>query len=120
MLDAKLQLKPGQTIAYMGKVMVFNIAAKPAEILNADAVLAFTPNEAALRRELSTLQYVASLGKLVRVAYPKAGQLGADINRDSIRAIANDKGLDPVRQISMDAIWSALRLKALPGGPPAG
>jgi len=73
----------------------------------------FTASEAELRRRLGELQAAAGQGKLTWVAYPKAGQLQTDINRDSIRSIANQNRLDPVRQIALDDIWSAMRLKSL-------
>ena len=37
------------------------------------------------------------------------GQLGTDLNRDRIRE--SIVGLDTVRQVAIDNVWSALRLK---------
>jgi hypothetical protein len=45
------------------------------------------------------------------VAYPKAGQLGTDLNRDPLAAAFTASGLRPVRQVSIDATWSALRFR---------
>jgi hypothetical protein len=46
------------------------------------------------------------------VAYPKAGQLGTDINRDTLAASLTDRGAQPVRQVALDDVWSALRFRA--------
>jgi hypothetical protein len=46
---------------------------------------------------------------LAWVAYPKACQLGTDLNRDSLAALMSERGVRPVRQVSVDGTWSALR-----------
>lgn len=113
MLDKKLQLKDGQTIAIMGSPAPLPLAATLTDMQTADAVMVFAVNEAALRQQLDVLQQAAGTDKLVWLAYPKTKQLGTDLNRDIIRDLANQNGLDPVRQIAIDDIWSALRLKKL-------
>jgi len=45
------------------------------------------------------------------VAYPKAGQLDTDINRDSLAALVTEHGVRPVRHIATGEVWSALRLR---------
>lgn len=47
------------------------------------------------------------------ISYPKARQLGTDLNRDIIWKMLNDRGLRPVTQVSIDETWSALRIKQL-------
>lgn len=114
MLDKKLQLKQGESIAVVGAAAPgLDLETKPVDIQAADAILDFVTLEADFMRELPHLQTAAKASKLTWVAYPKAKQLSTDLNRDIIRSIANDNGLDPVRQISIDDVWSALRLKAL-------
>lgn len=112
MLDKKLQLKDGQTIALVNSHMTLELTVPQAAVGDADAVLVFTANEAELRQNLAALK-AAAADKLTWLAYPKAKQLGTDINRDIVRDIANQNGLDPVRQIALDDTWSALRLKLL-------
>ncbi|MBW3554321.1 MAG: hypothetical protein KY466_12455 [Gemmatimonadetes bacterium] len=46
---------------------------------------------------------------LAWIAYPKAGQLRTDLNRD-VRA-AGAHGLKGLRQIAIDEVWSALRFR---------
>jgi hypothetical protein len=45
------------------------------------------------------------------VSYPKSGQLGTDLNRDSLAARVSTGGIQPVRQIALDDVWSALRFR---------
>ncbi len=113
MLDKKLQLKDNQTIAIINAQATLEVIAPQAQPDDADAVLVFTANELQLRQHLAELQAAATAQKLTWIAYPKAKQLGTDLNRDVIRALANENGLDPVRQIAINDTWSALRLKAL-------
>ncbi|HEY4160919.1 MAG TPA: hypothetical protein VGM08_02545 [Candidatus Saccharimonadales bacterium] len=113
MLDKKLQLKDGERVAIFGNAAALELQAKRSDIAGAGAVLNFVTSEADLMQALPTLQSAASSGRLTWVAYPKAKQLATDLNRNIIRKIANDNGLDPIRQIAVDEVWSALRLKAL-------
>jgi hypothetical protein len=105
--------KEGQKIWISGGPKKLAIKVKRGTEAAAGAVLIFVKNESGLRKNLGKLRKAARALKLAWVAYPKAGQLGTDINRDSIHAIAQKNGLDPVRQIAIDEIWSALRLKSL-------
>ena len=49
--------------------------------------------------------------KLAWIAYPKAGRLGTDLNRDILAATLAGEGVRPVRQIAIDETWSALRFR---------
>jgi hypothetical protein len=110
-LDSKLQIKPGQSIAVVGEGPALDLAAVQAAPDDADAVLAFAVNSGELRSRFAALAEVAGRGGLAWVAYPKARQLGTDLNRDVIRELAPSAGMEPVRQVSLDETWSALRLK---------
>lgn len=112
-LDTKLQLKPGQRIAIVGEGPALDIAATSAGSGEADAVLAFALDGSQLRARFAVLAEVAGRGGLAWVAYPKARQLGTDLNRDVIAELAPSAGMEPVRQVSLDDIWSALRLKPI-------
>jgi hypothetical protein len=48
---------------------------------------------------------------LTWVAYPKAGKLGTDLNRDVLAELVKTRGVQPVRQVALDDTWSALRLR---------
>lgn len=113
MIDKKLQLKEGQRIAIIGNAPSLDMHADKTTVPECDAVLIFITHEADIAAAFSTLRVAAQQNKLAWIAYPKAKQLSTDLNRDSIRKLANDNGLDPVRQVSIDEVWSALRLKIL-------
>lgn len=113
MLDGKLQLKDGQSIAVVGGPERLELTAERTTPDSADAVLVFARDRAQLMQHLDDLKRAAQSNKLTWVAYPKEKQLDTDLNRDIVRSIVNEKGLDPVRQVAVDETWSALRLKQL-------
>ena len=88
-----------------------DVAAPQAAPDAANAILVFAKNRAELEQRIDLLREAAQRGALTWLAYPKARQLETDLNRDIIRDLALDRGLDLVRQVSIDDIWSALRLK---------
>jgi hypothetical protein len=51
----------------------------------------------------------ARADRLAWISYPKGGQLGTDLNRDRLAAALAGQGVQPVRQVSIDDTWSALR-----------
>jgi hypothetical protein len=109
-LLAKLQVKSGQTIAVVGGAPegadTWELSTEPT---TADALLIYVQDAAALTAATPELQRAAGRGAICWIAYPKAGQLGTDLNRDRIRE--SILGLDTVRQVAIDDVWSALRLK---------
>jgi hypothetical protein len=113
MLVSKLQIKEGQTLVTQGMPAGILIEVPRADWGAADAMLLFATNKLELDGGLEGLQQAAQAGKLTWIAYPKAGQLGTDLNRDVLRIFLNEHQLDTVRQIALDDTWSALRLKAL-------
>ena len=113
MLDGKLQLKEGQTIALVNNPYDFEIAAPRAEADSADSVMVFATNRVELDQRMRMLRDAVERGALAWLGYPKAKQLNTDLNRDIIRDLVRDRGLDPVRQVSLDETWSGLRLKPL-------
>jgi len=51
--------------------------------------------------------------RLAWIAYPKARQLGTDLNRDVLAALVEARGAQPVRSVSINGVWSALRFRPL-------
>jgi len=43
------------------------------------------------------------------------GKPGTDLNRDRLAAALADRGVQPVRQVSIDDTWSALRFRPASG-----
>jgi len=111
-VSSKLQLKPGQSVAVLnappGLVLPAVVAA--AAGADADAVVAFVVRQDDLG---SAEQAVAAAraDRLAWIGYPKGGQLGTDLNRDRLVAALADRGVQPVRQVSIDDTWSALRFR---------
>jgi hypothetical protein len=111
-VSGKLQLKPGQSVAVLnpppGLVLPGLVAAATAA--DADAVVAFVVRQDDLG---SAEQAVAAAraDRLAWIGYPKGGQLGTDLNRDRLVAALAGHGVQPVRQVSIDGTWSALRFR---------
>ena len=109
-LSAKLQIKAGQTVALVNPPSGFQLDAPTAEDRD-DAVLLFVRD----RDELETLGEAffraARDDRLAWLAYPKAGQLDTDLNRDTLWEQTKSRGVRPVRQVSIDEVWSALRFR---------
>ena len=115
-LAGKLQIKPGTGVALLRRPAEVELeiepAAKVADPGTADAVLVFVTTAADLSSpDVNALVSAAQRDALAWLAYPKAGQLVTDLNRDSLAAHVIERGVRPVRQVSIDATWSALRLR---------
>lgn len=63
------------------------------------------------RGKVDPLVAAAEADRLAWVAYPKAGQLGTDLNRDIVWKHMLARGVQAVRQIAIDEVWSALRFR---------
>jgi hypothetical protein len=114
-LAAKLQIKPGTQVAVVAVPTdgpdlagLGPLATDPAE---AGAVIAFARRRADLSQTAGPAVEAAREDRLAWIAYPKAGQLGTDINRDLLAAAVAELGIRPVRQVSLDEVWSALRFR---------
>lgn len=115
-ISAKMQIKPGQRIAILASTSdVPSITAEGAETTDrpesADVVVAFVRTRADLDTVAAPAIEAARRDKLSWIAYPKAGKLGTDVNRDVLRETLADRGVQPVRQIAVDEVWSALRFR---------
>jgi hypothetical protein len=115
-LAGKLQLKPGQSVALVnppaGNGLDLGsdhpVADGPDQ---ADAVIAFCLGRDDLDRLSDQFVPSAKRDALTWVAYPKAGKLGTDLNRDVLAELVKARGVQPVRQVALDETWSALRLR---------
>jgi hypothetical protein len=82
-----------------------------ADAASADAVVAFARNRAELDTVAAPAVEAARQDRLAWIAYPKAGKLGTDLNRDILAALLTARGVQPVRQVAIDETWSALRFR---------
>jgi hypothetical protein len=117
-LARKLQLKPDSRVALLGVPpgLETQLAAGIPVTMDsdaADAVVAFVHLASDLDGAAAVVLDAAREDRLSWLAYPKAGQLGTDLNRDRLAAAVQKRGVQPVRQISIDEVWSALRLRPL-------
>jgi hypothetical protein len=114
-LSAKLQIKPGQRIAVVPAAAdvpdVVAGAPLAADTGEADVVVAFARTVADLDGVAGPAVEAARADKLAWIAYPKAGQLGTDLNRDILARSLTGRGVRPVRQVAIDDVWSALRFR---------
>jgi hypothetical protein len=113
-LASKLQLKGEQRVE---GVSVPHSVASVLPMANGEgaddktALLIFVENQSALASLQLKIVDAATKDRLTWVAYPKSGQLGTDLNRDSLASVLTKAGVQPVRQGSIDGVWSALRFR---------
>jgi hypothetical protein len=114
-LARKLQLSPSQPVFLAGcppDVSLELPGAYPVPTDSEDAAaIFFCVDRSALEQRRRHLVEAARRDRLVWLAYPKAGRLGTDLNRDTVAALLADDGVRPVRQIAIDDTWSALRFR---------
>ncbi len=114
-LAEKLQLTPGQPVECNGAPQSFAERWAGDEAAgdgpqNA-ALFLFVANRTALENHRAQIVEAVSSDRLTWVMYPKAGQLATDLNRDSVAALLQESGIQPVRQVAIDGVWSALRFR---------
>jgi hypothetical protein len=110
-LSSKLQMTEGQAVRLVNAPKGFPIDAPTTRARNADAVVAFVKDRAELERYRDVVVEQARAERLAWLAYPKAGQLGTDLNRDTVWELLRGSGARPVRQVALDETWSALRFR---------
>lgn len=113
-LAQKLLVRPGALVhvknAPAGLAVVEPDAATP-NPKAAGTVLLFARTAAEAGKHLPPL--AKALGEEARlwVAYPKAGKLETDLNRDRLWALAEKRGFTGVRLVALDETWSAMMLR---------
>lgn len=111
-LAKKLNLKDGMTMRVVGKPSGFDfddvrITSSP----KADAIFVFVKTLSEVDAKCEAMIAAAKADRIAWAAYPKAGQLGTDLNRDVLWRHLLKSGVQGVRQIALDAVWSALRFR---------
>lgn len=111
-LAKKLNLKEGMTVRTVDAPKDIDLGDVPlSKSPSTEAILVFVADTKALAKHEGALIEVARRDGLAWIAYPKGGQLGTDLNRDIVWQLLQDKGIRPVRQVSLDEVWSALRFR---------
>lgn len=80
---------------------------------DADVVLLFVRDRADVEGLAGAAVDLALREGLSWIAYPKAGQLGTDLNRDVLWELLGSRGVRPVRNVAIDDTWSALRFRPI-------
>jgi hypothetical protein len=120
-LASKLQLKSGHRMECVGvpESVTSELAActgtggGDVDGSHDAGLLVFVADRAILEEHRDQIVTAVNGGRLTWVSYPKSGQLGTDLNRDSLAALLTESGVEPVRQIAIDPVWSALRFRPL-------
>ena len=116
----KLLIKPGFTILILNEPDGYRENLKLSDSVTVltktrgmvDWIQVFVTSRLELEKWLPGLSMNLKPNGLLWITYPKGtSKIKADINRDSINAYAKTLGLKGVAMISIDEVWSALRLK---------
>jgi hypothetical protein len=111
-LSKKLNLGPAMLLRVIGRpkdVELGDVATTSAK--KCEALMLFARNVRELEAQLELVVDFAKADKLTWVAYPKAKQLDTDLNRDILWQRLHEHGIDGVRQVAIDDVWSALRFR---------
>jgi hypothetical protein len=111
-LAKKLNVRAGMTVRVVGKPGTLDLDDVPTtRSPNAESVVVFVTTIDELREREAGI-VAAARDRLTWVAYPKAGQLATDLNRDILSKHLQARGLDGVRQVALDSVWSAIRFRS--------
>jgi hypothetical protein len=111
-LAKKLNLKDGMTMRALGKPPGFDFGdVKLSTSVKADAIFVFVKSLGEVDAKCAPVIAAAKADRIAWAAYPKAGQLGTDLNRDVLWQHLLKSGVQGVRQIALDSVWSALRFR---------
>jgi len=89
------------------------VLSDPATSETADFVIGFVVLAGDLDGIAAPAIAAARDDRLAWIAYPKSRQLGTDLNRDILAALVTARGAKPVRSVSIDGVWSAIRFRPL-------
>ena len=111
-MEKKLNLKSGMKLRVLGKPAPVALAGvETTASAKAGAVIVFARTLAEVDVNAGPAVDAAKADRIAWIAYPKAGQLDTDINRDILWKHLLKKGVQAVRQVAIDDVWSALRLR---------
>lgn len=110
-LAKKLNFKPGMKALVINRPPEVDLDDLEIGVGNTGGVLAFARTLRELDTNCGAVIQAAKEDRLAWVAYPKAGQLDTDINRDILWRHLQKKGIQGVRLIAIDSVWSALRFR---------
>ncbi|MDX6300210.1 MAG: hypothetical protein QOF53_1424 [Nocardioidaceae bacterium] len=117
----KLQIPPASTVVVLGSPTDIDleipddclVLSDPAAAKEAQTVISFLVRAEDLDEVAGPAIEAAREDRLSWIAYPKARQLGTDLNRDVLARLVEARGAQPVRSVAIDAVWSSLRFRPL-------
>jgi len=110
-LAAKLNLRPGMKVRVVGKPSDLNLAGLATGSARAEAVIVFVKSLAEVASRAGPAVDAAKEDRIACIVYPKAGKLDTELNRDILWRHMLAKGIQGVRQIALDEVWSAMRFR---------
>jgi hypothetical protein len=112
-LAKKLNLKPGTIVRVIGRPAGVDLddVRRGGAAPEAAGILLFVKSVADLDAKGAPAIDAAREDRIAWIAYPKGGQLQTDLNRDILWKHLQKQGIQGVRQISIDDVWSALRFR---------
>jgi phage-related baseplate assembly protein len=111
-LARKLNLKDGMKVRVLAKPRGVDLDdVVTTTSASADGVILFVRTRAEIDAKAAPFIDAARADRIAWIAYPKAGQLGTDLNRDIVWKHLQKDGIQGVRQIAIDDVWSALRFR---------
>jgi len=110
-ISKKLQIPQGKSIFVKDAPKGLELGVDISKNSDNTAVLIFATNSTALASNCKSAVDAAKEDRLSWIAYPKAGQLETDLSREKLVLFTRPYGIEPVRQISLDDVWSAMRFR---------
>lgn len=115
-LAKNLNLKDGMKLRVVGKPADLDLDDVPTTTAaSAEGVLVFVKTLADVDAKAKPAIAAAKEDGLAWIAYPKAGKLGTDLNRDILWKHLLKEGIQGVRQVALDDTWSAMRFRPKKG-----
>ena len=118
-----MQIPPAATVVVLGMPAGVDleipddclVVSEPLDASDASeaAVVSFVTRSEELDDRAGPAIAAAREDRLAWIAYPKARQLGTDLNRDVLASLVQARGAQPVRAVSINDVWSALRFRPL-------
>jgi hypothetical protein len=111
-LAKKLNVKADMKLQVVGKPAGVSLKGiSTTASAKADGIIVFVKTLAEVDAKCKPALDAAREDRLSWIVYPKAGQLGTDLNRDILWKSLLDQGIQGVRQIALDDVWSAMRFR---------
>jgi len=110
-LAKKLQIPAGKSVYLINPPKGFVIDAPVSSSHESSALLLFARDSKSVVSLGGPVFKAAKRDGLAWIAYPKAGQLDTDLNRDKLAELVKPRGIQPVRLVSLDETWSAMRFR---------